>query len=269
VDLVQPFLLKTTSVLPGTFVKRDIVVVGASAGGVQALQLLVRGLPKDFQGTVLVVLHIPAWAPSELAQILSLSGPLPAIQAGPHQQLEPGHIYVAAPDFHLIVEDHQVVRWKGPAEDRHRPSINTLFRSAAVTYGERVVSAYGGLREYSCLVGHRYSARGLLQAHSEAQEKSLWAAVVALEEAGNLVREVAGDFPDDVAERLQEQAAKKKDQAAAIRRILQQLKQRLDSQSGGQPVLKFFRPIMPIIGRLRCAILPPCRSPSLPTVRSF
>ena len=89
--------------------------------------------------------------------------------------------------------------------------------------GPMSVSAYGGLREYSCLVGHRYSARGLLQAHSEAQEKSLWAAVVALEEAGNLVREVARDFPDDVAERLQQQAAKKKDQAAAIRRILQEL----------------------------------------------
>ena len=89
--------------------------------------------------------------------------------------------------------------------------------------GPLSVSAYGGLREYSCLVGHRYSARGLLQAHSETQEKSLWAAVVALEEAGNLVREVADDFPDGVAVRLQEQVAKKMDQAAAIRRILQEL----------------------------------------------
>jgi hypothetical protein len=89
--------------------------------------------------------------------------------------------------------------------------------------GPLSVSVYGELREYSCLVGHRYSARGLLQAHSEAQEKSLWAAVVALEEADNLVREVASDFPDDVAKRLQVQTAKKKDQAATIRRILQEL----------------------------------------------
>jgi two-component system chemotaxis response regulator CheB len=119
-------------------VKRDIVVVGASAGGVQALQLLVRGLPVDFQGSILVVLHLPAWAPSGLAGILSRSSPLPAIQAGPHEPLEPGRIYVAAPDHHLLAEDHHVVRWKGPAEDRHRPSINALFRSAAVTWGERV-----------------------------------------------------------------------------------------------------------------------------------
>lgn len=118
---------------------RDIVVVGASAGGVGALQTLVAELPQDFPGTVLVVLHISRWAPSQLGQILSRSGPLPASQAGSDQPLEPGRIYVAAPDFHLIVEDHRVIQWKGPAEDRHRPSINTLFRSAAVTYGKRVV----------------------------------------------------------------------------------------------------------------------------------
>jgi two-component system chemotaxis response regulator CheB len=122
----------------GTFVKRDIVVVGASAGGVPALESLVHGLPKDFQGSILVVLHIPAWAPSQLAAILSRSGPLPAIEAGPHNPLEPGHIYVAPPDHHLLVDDHQAVRWRGPAEDRHRPSINTLFRSAAVAHRERV-----------------------------------------------------------------------------------------------------------------------------------
>lgn len=121
------------------FERRDIVVVGASAGGVEALQLLVAGLPKDFPGTLLVVLHIPPWAPSKLAAILSRSGPLPAIEVPPSQLLEPGRIYVAPPDFHLLVEDHRVVRWKGPTEDRHRPSINALFRSAAVAYGKRVV----------------------------------------------------------------------------------------------------------------------------------
>jgi two-component system chemotaxis response regulator CheB len=138
--LIRRPYLKTASISSAeTFVKRDIVVVGASAGGVEALQLLVRGLAKDFQGAILVVLHIPPWVPSELSSILSRSGPLPAIQAGPSEPLEPGRIYVAPPDFHLMVEDHRVVRWKGPTEDRHRPSINTLFRSAAVTHGKRVV----------------------------------------------------------------------------------------------------------------------------------
>ena len=125
-------------VSPGDFVKRDIVVVGASAGGVQALESLVGGISKDFQGSILVVLHIPAWAPSGLAPILSRSGPLPATEVSAREQIEPGHIYVAAPDHHLLLDDHHIVRWKGPAEDRHRPSINALFRSAAITFGGRV-----------------------------------------------------------------------------------------------------------------------------------
>ena len=131
--------MKTTSVVsPGLVVRRDLVVVGASAGGVSALESLVGGISKDFQGAILVVLHIPPWAPSKLAPILSRSGPLPATEVGAREHIEPGHIYVAAPDHHLLVDDHHIVRWKGPAEDRHRPSINALFRSAAVTHGVRV-----------------------------------------------------------------------------------------------------------------------------------
>jgi hypothetical protein len=84
-------------------------------------------------------------------------------------------------------------------------------------------TTFEDLREYKCLVGHRYSARGLLQAHSETQEKSLWSAVVALEEAANLVEAVAKNFPDEVAERLREQAAKKILPATEIRRVLEQL----------------------------------------------
>ncbi len=126
------------SILVETPVKHDIVVVGASAGGVRALQLLIGGLNKDFQGAILAVVHMPPWAASNLASILGRCCSLPVIQAAPDQQLEMGHIYVAAPDFHLILQDHRVVRWRGPAEDHHRPSINALFRSAAVTYGPRV-----------------------------------------------------------------------------------------------------------------------------------
>jgi two-component system chemotaxis response regulator CheB len=79
------------------------------------------------------------------------------------------------------------------------------------------------LREYECLVGHRYSSRTLLQAHSGTEENVLWAAVVALEEAANLVGIVGDDFPPAVAARLREQAEKKMAQAAVIRRILQEL----------------------------------------------
>jgi two-component system chemotaxis response regulator CheB len=80
-----------------------------------------------------------------------------------------------------------------------------------------------GLREYHCLVGHAYSAVGLLQAHSEAQEKAVWSAVVALEEATKLVEAVASDLPAAVIERLEKQAAQKRQQASEIRGILERL----------------------------------------------
>ena len=77
--------------------------------------------------------------------------------------------------------------------------------------------------EYRCLVGHAYSARTLLAAHTDAQEKALWAAALALEEAANLVRAVSPELPPDVAERLQIQVQVKLQQAAEIRTILERL----------------------------------------------
>src|SRR4051812_32941857 len=79
------------------------------------------------------------------------------------------------------------------------------------------------MREYGCLVGHRYSADSLLAAHSDAQEKALWAAVVALEEAANLVGEVGTEFSPDVRKRLESQAELKLQQAEKIRGVLQTL----------------------------------------------
>lgn len=83
--------------------------------------------------------------------------------------------------------------------------------------------SHDGIREYHCLVGHIYSARSVLDAHSEAQEKALWAAVVALDESMKLVEAVAPDFPAEVAERLLNQAQVKVQQAHEIRNILERL----------------------------------------------
>ena len=79
------------------------------------------------------------------------------------------------------------------------------------------------LHEYHCLVGHKYSAKGLLQAHSETQERALWAAVVALEEASNLVRDLGSEFRPELREILERQAQKKGEQANEIRAVLQSL----------------------------------------------
>lgn len=79
------------------------------------------------------------------------------------------------------------------------------------------------VREFSCLVGHKFSPRTLLQAHSEVQERILWSAVVALEEATSLVNAVQSEFKPEVTERLRDQARKKMEQAQRVRGVLEQL----------------------------------------------
>lgn len=118
---------------------RDVVAVGASAGGVEALRALVAGLPPDYPGTILVVLHVPRDSPSALPAILSRSGPLPATTAVDGEELQPGRIYVAANDHHLLVLEGRIRLTRGPAENSHRPAVDPLFRSVARAYAERAV----------------------------------------------------------------------------------------------------------------------------------
>ncbi|MEV7041479.1 chemotaxis protein CheB [Amycolatopsis sp. NPDC051061] len=120
-------------------VQRDIVVVGASAGGVEALQSVMRSLPVDFPAAILVVMHLPPGARSALPLILDRAGPLPAFPATHGAALRPGVIYVATPDHHLLTDDGSLVLTRGPTENGHRPAINATFRSAAVTAGSRAI----------------------------------------------------------------------------------------------------------------------------------
>jgi len=117
----------------------DIIVVGASAGGVEALVTLARSLKRNLQAAVFVVLHIPAQSPSFLPDILNRAGPLKAVQATDDMQIEQGHIYIAPPDHHMLMERGKVRVVRGPKENRHRPAIDPLFRSAALAYGPRVI----------------------------------------------------------------------------------------------------------------------------------
>jgi two-component system, chemotaxis family, protein-glutamate methylesterase/glutaminase len=116
-----------------------VVAVGASAGGVEALTQFAAGLPADFPYAILVVLHLPANAPSVLASIIDRVGPLPATTAADDTKLEAGHIYVAGPNRHLLVFDHRIVLSEGPTENRYRPAINALFRSAALAHGPHAI----------------------------------------------------------------------------------------------------------------------------------
>ena len=118
---------------------RDIVVIGASAGGIQALSTLVAGLPRNFPASVLVVVHIPSYAVSRLPEILSRSGPLLATHAQQGEVIEPGRIYVAPPDRHLLVRPGHIELSRGPRENHSRPAIDPLFRTAARAYGRRTL----------------------------------------------------------------------------------------------------------------------------------
>lgn len=118
---------------------RDIIVIGASAGGVHALKELMQALPEDFNAAVFVVLHVAPHAPSHLPKILTSVGGMKAVHPRDGESFEAGRIYVAPPDHHLLLEEGRVLVKKGPKENRFRPSIDALLRSAAYNYGPRVI----------------------------------------------------------------------------------------------------------------------------------
>src|SRR5918994_118391 len=133
-DCTTPRLDKGT-----TMPHHDIVVIGGSAGGIPALTTLVQGLPRDLPAALFVVVHIPPYSVSRLPQILSRSGPLYATHAVDGEPIQPGHIYVAPPDRHLLVRQGRIALTRGPRENHARPAIDPLFRSAARVYGSRVI----------------------------------------------------------------------------------------------------------------------------------
>lgn len=120
--------------------RRDIVVIGASAGGVEALMAIAEDLPPDLGAAVFVVLHLGEGATSFLPEILDRAGPLPATAAVDRAPIEPGTIAVAPPDHHLVVESGRVrVLHAAPKVNGRRPSVDVLFHSAARVYGSRVI----------------------------------------------------------------------------------------------------------------------------------
>jgi two-component system chemotaxis response regulator CheB len=118
---------------------RALIAVGASAGGVGALQEFVAGLPTDLPAAVMVVLHLPPGGASVLASILDRAGPLPATPAVHGGALAAGRIYTAVPDHHLLAVDTHACLSRGPTENGSRPAVDALFRSVALEYGPRAI----------------------------------------------------------------------------------------------------------------------------------
>jgi two-component system, chemotaxis family, protein-glutamate methylesterase/glutaminase len=115
-----------------------VIVIGASMGGVDALQKLAAGLARNIPAALFMVQHVGRGA-SQLPQLLSRAGPLPAVHPAQGGAISPGWIYVAPPDHHLLVERGSTRLTRGPRENWARPAIDPLFRSAAKAYGRRVI----------------------------------------------------------------------------------------------------------------------------------
>ena len=117
---------------------RDIIVIGASAGGVQALCTVIEDLPPNLPAAIFVVLHIAPDGYSALPAILSRSGRLPATHPADGEVIRPGRIYVAPPDRHLAIQNGHIHLSSNASENGYRPAVDVLFRTAARSYGPRV-----------------------------------------------------------------------------------------------------------------------------------
>lgn len=131
--------------------KRNIVVIGASAGGFDVIKKIVSALPEKLDAVILIVWHLSPDVRGILPHVLSQVGKLPAMNGIDYEPLQPGHIYVAPPDHHLLIEGDHTRISRGPKENRFRPAIDPLFRSAAFHYGRRVIGIIlsGGLDDGS------------------------------------------------------------------------------------------------------------------------
>jgi two-component system chemotaxis response regulator CheB len=306
------------------FMNHDVIVIGASAGGIEVLLQLVQKLPKDLPAAVFVVVHRPAGADELLPELINSRNTLPAVHPLHRQPIVAGQIYIAPPDNHLVLRQGLMEVVRGPKENGHRPAVDALFRSAARAYGPRVIGvvlsgyqdcgtaglmsikARGGItvaqapqsalvpdmprsaierapvdhvvtpeelpallralattpegipaqpdrtieqiegsiagqpstlvcpacsgvlteahagkfEHFRCHVGHAFSLDSLTHQQDEALERSLWAAVRALEESATLSRRLSAKEHGELGRRFAEKAATLTAQAEMIRGAL-------------------------------------------------
>lgn len=199
--------------------RRDIILLGASAGGVHALSEVVGSLPPNLPATIFVVLHVPPHGQSALPAILSRSGCLPAFHPSDGEPIQPGRIYVAPPDRHLLIDDGRITLSRNATENGHRPAVDVLFRTAARVYRRRVLAVVltGNLDDGTdgLAVVKRYGGVAIVQDPKEADYPSMPASAIAnvevdhvlpLAEIGPLLDELVrqplpfetvGDPPED------------------------------------------------------------------------
>jgi hypothetical protein len=210
--------------------RKDIVVIGASAGGIDALRQIVSALPHDLPATLLVVLHTTPYSPGILPEILGRAGPLPASNARDWEPFEPGRIYVAPAEEEGVypVSKEMETEVKIAREDN-------ALESGIFEWGEPSLYAcpecHGVLLQlkegrnvrFRCHTGHAYSVDTLLAEFSERTEETLWSAVRSIEEGIILMRNMASHMSEhdrDAAEALLREAQDAQRRAEIVRRAL-------------------------------------------------
>jgi two-component system chemotaxis response regulator CheB len=193
--------------------RRDIIVIGASAGGVEALLELVSNLPQDLPAAILVVIHTTPTRPNHLPQVLNYRSQLPAHQAQQGQSIEPGHIYIAPSDLHMLVRNGKLELNHGPRENNTRPAIDPLFRSAARHYGPRVIGIIlsGNLGDGATglMMIKSYGGIAMVQAPDEAAYSSMPNTAISYGQVDHIlpVKEMAPLLVQLVNENLKEKGA--------------------------------------------------------------
>lgn len=160
----------------------DMIVIGGSAGAVPLLVELARGLPADLPAALAVVVHMGADSPSILHRLLDQAGPLPAQVAEDGEEIRHGRIYLAPPDHHLLIRPGRLRVTRGPRENRFRPAVDPLFRTAAAAYESRVVGVVlsGGLNDgtHGLMLIKRAGGLTIVQEPAEAACPSMPASAI-------------------------------------------------------------------------------------------
>ncbi|MFN2461472.1 MAG: chemotaxis protein CheB [Candidatus Velthaea sp.] len=191
---------------------RNRVVVGALAGGVDALRRVVHELPPDFPAAMFVAMHFPFEYSSKLPQILTGAGTLPAAHAADGERIVDGRIFVAPPGLHLTVDREHVRLNEDAYENRYRPSIDVLFRSAASTHGGSTIGVLlSGMLDHGASGLHSVSASGgltIIQDPRDAEFEEMPRMAMAMTNvdrvltAGEIGRELGHLVRQEIADRL-------------------------------------------------------------------
>lgn len=180
---------------PDDFSQQKIIVIGGSSGGFEAFKTIIKNLPPDFSAPIFIVWHMSADVSGVLPQVLNRENQILAANALDNEAIQPNRIYVAPPDRHLLVQEGRMRVTHGPKENRFRPAVDPLFRSAAYAYGNRVIGIIlsGGLDDGTAglwTVKH-YGGIAIVQSPKDAEVSSM---------PENAIRQVKVDYVVPVAD---------------------------------------------------------------------